>query len=133
MALIVTKELFASTRNGFTPDVATKKQLFYLASTKLLLQLALELKLTSEDFVIRSNAGTKSASGELTLHGDSIFVQLYESFGHRGVGILYRRCKSRNDFIGGVTRGCIINDSNTKRLETFVRECKSMVRGYVNA
>jgi hypothetical protein len=76
-----------------------RKQKFHKAAEAWLLKLAEALELT--DYDVRSNRGGPAVSGEVTLHGHRVYVQLYESaVGPRGISVLYRECNGLNDYAG---------------------------------
>jgi hypothetical protein len=52
------------------------------------------------DSDIRYNAGGIAVSGEATLHGDKIYVQISNT----DLGVLYRTCEGRKDYAGGLNR-----------------------------
>ena len=47
-----------------------------------------------------SKPGT-AVSGEITLHGDHLYVQVSQSALGSHSGILFRTCKGRKDYVGG--------------------------------
>jgi len=78
------------------------KRLFHLRGTKLLKQIAIDLGLPEGSYEVRSNKGGIAVSGEVTLHGDTLYVQLSQSV--LGIGrqdVLFRTCKGRRDYTGG--------------------------------
>jgi hypothetical protein len=62
--------------------------------------LATELGLPVGSYDIRSNKGGIAVSGEVTLHGERVYVQIAQSCIGRGMGILIRKCNGRKDYIG---------------------------------
>lgn len=77
------------------------KNAFHREAKKVLKELASELGLSSTDYDLRSNKGGIAVSGEVTLHTETIYVQISQSvMGERGQ-VLYRTCKHRRDFSGG--------------------------------
>lgn len=76
-----------------------RKKRFHRGAEAWLLKLAETLQLT--EYEVRSNKGGPAVSGEVTLHGHRVYVQLYEScVGPRGISVLYRECNGRNDYAG---------------------------------
>ena len=65
---------------------------------RVLRQLAKELGLEKGTFDIRKNAGGSAVSGESTLHGEWIYVQLGQSC--TGLGFMWRYCTGRKDYTG---------------------------------
>lgn len=67
---------------------------------KILLQnLSRLLGMEKEDFRLSSNEAGPAVSGEVTLHGDHIYLQLFDS--RAGLEIMYRTCEGQKDFSGG--------------------------------
>jgi hypothetical protein len=74
---------------------ATKQKFHRLAATKLR-ALAVELALPASSYEVRSNKAGDAVTGEVTLHGEQVYVQV------TGLqGILARTCKGRRDYGGG--------------------------------
>ncbi len=71
------------------------------AGKALLKKLAESLGLQKDDFDIRSNMGGIAVAGEITLHGENIYIQICEHFTRTGMQILIRKCKGRKDYSGG--------------------------------
>lgn len=65
-------------------------------------RLAKELGLQAGTYDIRSNQGGIAVSGEVTLHGEGVYVQVSQSTGGPSMGILYRSCEGRKDYTGGI-------------------------------
>lgn len=78
---------------------ATKVRWHAQARAKLR-ALARELGLEPGTFDIRSNYAGIAVSGEATLHGNHVYVQVSQPFAGSVTGILYRRCKGRRDYTG---------------------------------
>lgn len=64
-------------------------------------RLAKELGLEAGTYDIRSNQAGIAVSGEVTLHGEDIYVQVSQSSGGPRMGILFRTCDGRKDYSGG--------------------------------
>ena len=119
--------LLAEGINGYSDAAQAKKDAFHRAGKKFFRDLASAIGLQKGSFDVRSNLGGIAVSGEVTLHGESIYVQLSESCMHRGCSILYRTCRGRKDFTGGQNRWLRASDMhNTENVERFVRECQQM-------
>jgi hypothetical protein len=100
--LKVTKGLLVDGVNAYSEAGRIKKEVFHKEGKKFLKNLAEELGLKKGDYDLRSNMGGIAVSGEVTLHTDKLYVQLYEScVGERGIHVLYRTCKGRKDYAGG--------------------------------
>ena len=68
---------------------------FCKLSMKLMRELRETLGMFSAD--VRYNAGGIAVSGEATMHGDVVYVQVSDF----RLGILYRTCKGQRDYTGG--------------------------------
>lgn len=79
-------------------DEAAKRR-FHAAGRRQLRRLAIALDL--QCFDLRSNTAGVAVSGEITLHGDHLYVQVSQSALGPRHGVLFRSCKSRRDFVGG--------------------------------
>jgi hypothetical protein len=83
----------------------TAKRRFSFAARGRLHALAAALGLAPGTYDVRWNAGGIAVSGEATLHGDHVYVQVSQPFyGEADTGVLYRRCKGRRDYTGGTNR-----------------------------
>jgi hypothetical protein len=80
---------------------AQRKDSFHFTARARLRKLATELGLPKGSYEIRSNKGGIAVSGEATLHHEKIYVQVLQSFAHKGHGILIRKCNGRKDYTGG--------------------------------
>jgi hypothetical protein len=87
----------------FTKSVSytvNEKTVFHRDGMKLLKTLAIELGIEAD---FRSNKGGVAVSGEITLHGDQIYIQLFQpSFAPDSFQFLVRSCKGRKDYSGGM-------------------------------
>src|SRR5678816_398389 len=77
------------------------KKRFHNAARKQLKLLVAELRLAPGSYDLRNNKGGIAVSGEITLHSDSIYIQVLQSCLGGGMGILIRTCKGRRDYTGG--------------------------------
>ena len=77
------------------------KAFFHRVSEQLLRKLAKALGLPKGTYSIRHNQGGIAVSGEITLHGESIYVQLEQSCLGASHGFMARTCKGRQDYSGG--------------------------------
>ena len=89
---------FWLTRCAYNGD---HKLSWHLEAQDRLKRLAKELGLSDRTYDIRSNMGGPAVSGEVTLHGEDIYVQVSQSSGGPRMGILFRTCESRKDYSGG--------------------------------
>lgn len=79
---------------------ANAKALFHQDGRKALKRLAEALLLPDDSFDIRSNKAGPAVSGEITLHGEEVYIQL--SLGGMGADreVMFRRCRGRSDYTG---------------------------------
>lgn len=90
---------FANRDYGYC-DPALKKSM-HRAAAAYLRELASALGFDKSQYDVRSNPAGIACSGEITLHTDSLYVQINESFSERGkLQLLIRGCKSRRDYAG---------------------------------
>lgn len=80
--------------NHENPHSYTKLE-YHRLGKSILKAIAKELGLQSGTYDIRSNLGGTAVTGEVTLHGEHVYIQLCES------GVMYRSCKGRKDYSGG--------------------------------
>jgi hypothetical protein len=64
-------------------------------------RVATELGLPKGSYDIRSNPAGMAVSGEITLHGERIYIQFSQSSLNSDLDILYRSCDGRKDYTGG--------------------------------
>ena len=76
----------------------TLKAKFHREGKKVLGEIAKKLGLAPGTFDIRSNMGGIAVSGEVTLHGENIYIQFIQGFSNR---FMFRSCKGRKDYCGG--------------------------------
>lgn len=84
---------------GVAYDEAAKRT-FHAEGRTAMRRLAEALGLEAESYSVRSNKGGPAVSGEITLHGEEVYVQL--SLGGLGQDreVLYRRVNGRTDYCG---------------------------------
>lgn len=86
------------------------KEKFHRLGKRVCRQIADAIGLQEGSFDIRSNKGGIAVSGEVTLHGEHIYIQLSQScFGNRD-RFMYRSCRDRRDYTGGPNRWMDWND-----------------------
>ena len=78
-----------------------QKRSFHATGRNRLKALATALRLEPGSFDIRSNLGGVAVSGEVTLHGEHLYVQICQPATGADSGILIRACKGRKDYTGG--------------------------------
>lgn len=80
---------------------AEQKRQFHRHARAKLKALAKELKFSPVSHNIRSNLGGPAVSGEITLHADTVYVQVCQPATGADSGILIRTCEGRRDYTGG--------------------------------
>ena len=88
-----------SSIQGYTEEEARIKREFHTKGKRILRAIAEELGLQSGAYDIRSNLAGPAVCGEVTLHGERIYIQLTQSC-LNGFDILYRACNGRKDYGG---------------------------------
>ena len=83
--------------NHENPHSYTKLK-FHRMGKRVLKAVAEEMGLQSGSFDIRSNLGGVAVSGEIMLHGESIYIVF--SQGCMGNSFMYRQCNGRKDYTG---------------------------------
>lgn len=98
---LLDKTMTAVLLDGNVSYDALRKHAFHLAGKRLMRRIAGELGLTKGQYDLRSNLGGIAVSGEVTLHADTLYLQLSQSALSGGRAcILYRRCAGRKDYTG---------------------------------
>jgi hypothetical protein len=80
---------------------AKAKRAFHNQARQRLRELATALGLSRDECDLRSNFAGIAVSGEITLHGDHIYLQVFQSVTGHDTGILFRTCEGREDYVGG--------------------------------
>ncbi|HEX3861103.1 MAG TPA: hypothetical protein VHY35_05370 [Stellaceae bacterium] len=78
-----------------------RKQLFHRQAKRQLRVLATALRLQRGDYDLCSNTAGIAVSGEVTLHGDHLYVQVSQPATGSDTGVLFRSCTGRRDYVGG--------------------------------
>lgn len=81
------------------------KLAYHRMGRRVLRAIAAELGLQSGTFDIRSNLGGTAVAGEITLHGEHIYIQFSE-----GDSFMYRSCEGRKDYTGGANHWMLYDD-----------------------
>ena len=79
------------------------KTIFHSESMKLLKCVAYQLGLKPNQYKVSSNLSGVAGCGEITLHTDSLYVQISQRSA-QGLDILYRSCNGRKDYGGSHSR-----------------------------
>lgn len=94
-------ELIAAWERGGGYDDVLKREL-HREGRRALKALADALGLSAGSYEIRSNLAGPACTGEVTLHGEAIYVQVDGNCMGPGFEVLYRRCKGRKDYCGEI-------------------------------
>jgi hypothetical protein len=86
-------------RVAYDPEA---KRRFHDHARRQLRALAAALDLAEGDYDLRSNEGGIAVSGEITMHAERLYVQVSQPSTGSNSGILFRSCKDRRDYCGGV-------------------------------
>ncbi|WP_088183849.1 hypothetical protein [Sphingobium sp. Z007] len=101
--------LLTLARRGVSYDDAAKRA-FHSEGRTAMRRLAEALQLAEAGFEVRSQKAGPACSGDITLHGEEVWVQL--SLGALGPDreLMYRRVRGRDDHIGDRNRFASIRD-----------------------
>jgi hypothetical protein len=80
---------------------AEAKRLFHGRAKSQLRRIATALGLEPGSYDLRSDRAGIAVSGEITLHGDHLYVQVSQSAMGYHSGVLFRTCNGRKDYVGG--------------------------------
>jgi len=89
--------------NAFSEEGEATKEEFIKLCRAYLKMIVAELGLTKEQYEIRVNRSGVAGSGDITLHSDTLYVQLSQSCCYRSM-FMYRSCKGQRDCIGGTNQ-----------------------------
>jgi hypothetical protein len=78
-----------------------RKRRFHAIARARLRKLALELRLPTGSFDLRSNQCGIAVSGEVILHHEKLYVHVSQPAMRANTGILIRTCRGRRDYTGG--------------------------------
>lgn len=97
--------------NGVAGSIAagSVKRRFHNVARKHLRNVATKvLKLDKLDYDLRSNKAGQAVSGEITLHTDSLYIQVSSPWlgSPENVAVLVRNCDSRKDYCGKRNHFC---------------------------
>ena len=84
------------------------KRAFHREARSALRVAARHLGLEPDQYDLRSNFAGPAVSGEITLHGDEIYVQVSIPCIRPGREVMFRRCKGRQDYLGDRNHFCDI-------------------------
>ncbi len=112
-------------RKSVSYDAAAKK-MFHSRARRQLKHLAAALGLAPGTYDLRSNQGGIAVSGEVTLHGDHLYVQVCQPATGHDTGIMFRTCQGRTDYYGG--RNNFISLDALNRPDALARRIKDVCR-----
>lgn len=94
---------------GVSFDEAAKR-VFHIEARSAMRRLAEALELRDGSYDVRSNKGGPAVSGEITLHGEEVWVRL--SLGVFGPGneVAFRQVRGRDDHCGDRNRWASVNE-----------------------
>jgi hypothetical protein len=133
MSIEITRSLLATELDSYSDESHARKQCFHADGKKFLKALAKEISVAGQ-CDIHSNQGGMAVSGEVTLHANSLYVQLFES-GKPGIRVLYRSCQGRKDYSGGTNHYVSMKELylNPKDLADFIELCTDIARDSVTS
>jgi len=102
------KALASEPISAYSETGHARKEKYHRIARKQLHKLADQLDLDPDDYDIRSNKGGIAVCGEITLHTDSLYIQVSQSCLGGGHEIMYRGCDGRKDY-GGKMNGRYAN------------------------
>ena len=86
--------------NEYASHIPNKDE-FHRKYKRKLRAIAIALGLTPGSFDVRSNKGGPAVLGEVILHTDTLYVSVG---GLDATRVMFRACKGRKDYYGGVNR-----------------------------
>lgn len=107
------------------------KEEFHKAYARILRGVAKRMELAPGTYEVRSNKGGPAVLGEVTLHGESIYIQVGGSLCTADApDLYYRSVKGRKDYTGGVNRWDVsAQDLVNNEAEAVARFKATAVRG----
>lgn len=82
-----------------------KKETFHRNYSKILRAIAKGMGLPTGSYTVRSNKAGPDILGEVTLHGERIYLQVGGSLCEPDrPDVMYRSCKGQKDYTGGMNR-----------------------------
>jgi len=118
---------------AYSQSGSEKKHAVHADGRRFLKELARELQLPIDSFEVRSNPAGIAVSGEVTLHGEHLYVQLSESaVSGAGVSALYRSCNGRHDYTGGANHFVRMQElREPRRMARWLEELRRIEAQYV--
>lgn len=93
-------ELLSVPIDAYSREGDARKIKFHRKAARLLKTLATVLGLEGSQYDIRSNKGGIAVCGEVTLHTDSLYVQVGQMALGSGYEVMFRQCEGREDYCG---------------------------------
>jgi len=94
---------------GVSYDEAAKR-VFHAEARTAMRRLAEALELDEGSYDIRSNKGGPAVSGEITLHGEEVWVRLSLDVFGPGREVAFRQVRGRDDHMGDRNRWASVNE-----------------------
>lgn len=122
------QQMKAALLGGDVSYDALRKQVFHNAAKRLLKRVAGELGLIKGQYDLRSNLAGIAVSGEITLHTDTLYLQLSQGALMQGCAqILYRRCDGRKDYVGHANNFIdVVRMVDEREADRFILTLKKM-------
>lgn len=129
-AISIPQTLLAKEYIAYSDEGDARKKSMHRDGKKLLQKIASAIGLAKGEYDIRSNMGSIAVSGEVTMHGEKVYVQMYEScVGNGGLDLLYRACNGRKDYSGGRNNTISLRTlTDPDRMERFIAALKNMAQ-----
>jgi hypothetical protein len=89
------------------------KTAFHAKARAALKSLARHLHWPEGSYDLRSNRAGPAVSGDITLHGEQLYVQVSQSCMGPRFGVLFRSCQGSRDYTGGVNNFAPLELLNT--------------------
>ncbi|MDQ4422131.1 hypothetical protein OOT33_17100 [Sphingobium sp. DEHP117] len=99
--------LIALARRGVAYDLEAKRA-FHRESRAALQMAARQLGFLPDDYDLRNTMAGPAVSGEITLHADTLYIQVSISVMGQGREVLFRQCRGRRDYVGDRNQFCDI-------------------------
>lgn len=93
-------ELLSVPIDAYTREGDARKIKFHRRAARQLKTLATVLGLQGSEYDIRSNKGGIAVCGEVTLHTDSLYIQVGQVALGKGYEVMFRTCEGRQDYCG---------------------------------
>lgn len=115
--------------SAFTAAGQKNKAALHTKGRQLLKALATQLGLVEGTYEVRSNKAGPAVSGEVTLHGEKLYVQISEyATGSTGLQMMYRSCSGRKDYRGGHNNFVSLNKfAETSQQQQVVERMKALM------